>query len=592
MPRLGASRGAALPRLAALGLVVCLLRAACFAGGRGAAPAPRGSRALNHAVAAEEQVDQQTAEGGGNSQAAGAVAGGIASVLLSGGSVFAGLFGSAVFYFLLAGPRSREGTPATSAGFDPSNELGAMSPLGYWDPAGLMKHSVKGDLYGWEWKDEATFRDYRQAELKHGRLAMVAMTGLITAQNTRWEGFDGPNGWAAALPGGVEAAPGYLGVAALTAGIIELQNGEGDFDDPLGIEKQLGGAWGSPVELREKELAHGRLAMSGVFTLWLFEYFQGSDIYIRWLETKPQELVAFTLLVAVAWVPALMENKGEQVALVTPESLKAEEEKRTAAAPPAVVGGIAALLGTGGSVPAGLAGAALVYGAALSLPRRDGAPAFEGGFDPTNELGVIRPTGYWDPLGLMKKGVEGDPDAWEWKDEATFNKYRTAELKHGRLAMVALAGILTASATRFPLGDAFTGPGGLAARDTEIAGAIGIIFLAAGFAEIENGDGDFDDPLDVQSKLGGAGGDINELRNKELAHGRLAMSVMLTLWLVEYGAGYGAFQGLLSEKISPAAYVGFAAMLFFWVPYTNKESKEESTALVVAGNEGGAIQAL
>jgi hypothetical protein len=337
--------------------------------------------------------------------------------------------------------------------------------------------------------------------------------------------------------------------------------------------------------------------MSGVLTLWLFEYFQGADIYRYWplvgesLKYSPPLVVAFTLLVAVAWAPALMENKGEQMALVTPESLKAEEEKRKAATPPAVVGGIAALLGTGGSVPAGLASAALVYGAQLALPRRDGAPAFEGGFDPTNELGVIRPTGYWDPLGLMKRGVDGAPDAWEWKDEATFNKYRTAELKHGRLAMVALTGIFAASATRFPLGDAFSGPGGLAARDTEVAGAIGIIFLAAGFAELENGDGDFDDPLDVQSKLGGAGGDITELRNKELAHGRLAMSAMLALWLVEYGAGYGAFQELVSEKLSPAAYVAFATMLFFWVPYTSKEYKEESDALVVVGNEGGAIQA-
>jgi len=420
------------------------------------------------------------------------------------------------------------------------------------------------------------------------------MTGLITAQSTRFEGFDGPNGWAAPL-GGVEQAGGYLGVVALTAAIVELQRGKGDFDDPLGIEQQLGGAWGTAVELQEKELAHGRLAMSGVLTVWLLEYFQGPEFYSTWARinepqnTSPPILVAFTLLVAVAWAPALMEKKGETEAPPTPESLEAEEEKRKAAAPPAVVAGIAALLGTGGSVPAGLAGAALAYGAALALPRREGAPAFEGGFDPTNELGVIRPTGYWDPLGLMKRGVEGDPDAWEWKDEATFNKYQNAELKHGRLAMVALTGILAASATRFQ-GEEFMGPAGLAVRETEIAGAIGVIFLAAGFAELENGDGDFDDPLDVQSKLGGAWGDLNELRNKEFAHGRLAMSAMLTLWLVENAQGYTAFQELLTSKPSPAAYIGFVAMLFFWVPYTQKNN-EESTALVGAGTEGGAISA-
>jgi hypothetical protein len=55
------------------------------------------------------------------------------------------------------------------------------------------------------------------------------------------------------------------------------------------------------------------------------------------------------------------------------------------------------------------------------------------------EPGVIAPTGFWDPLGLAK-----DIDA------TTFTKYRTAELKHGRVAMLAVIGYLAAESFRFP----------------------------------------------------------------------------------------------------------------------------------------------
>lgn len=44
--------------------------------------------------------------------------------------------------------------------FDPSTQLGAMAPLGYFDPLGFCK---KGD--------EATFRNLRASEIKHGRVA-------------------------------------------------------------------------------------------------------------------------------------------------------------------------------------------------------------------------------------------------------------------------------------------------------------------------------------------------------------------------------------------------------------------------------------
>ncbi|CAE8621584.1 unnamed protein product [Polarella glacialis] len=53
------------------------------------------------------------------------------------------------------------------AQFDPSKELGACPPLGYWDPFGMMA-----------FQDETTFKKNREAELKHGRVCMAAAIGV------------------------------------------------------------------------------------------------------------------------------------------------------------------------------------------------------------------------------------------------------------------------------------------------------------------------------------------------------------------------------------------------------------------------------
>ena len=50
------------------------------------------------------------------------------------------------------------GKKGPSPSFDPSTQIGAMAPLGFFDPAGFSK---KGDEDG--------FRTLRAAEIKHGR---------------------------------------------------------------------------------------------------------------------------------------------------------------------------------------------------------------------------------------------------------------------------------------------------------------------------------------------------------------------------------------------------------------------------------------
>ena len=53
------------------------------------------------------------------------------------------------------------------------DEPGALSPLGYWDPLGLATSREKFDFY-------------RSVELKHGRVAMLAVVGYVVAEFYRF----------------------------------------------------------------------------------------------------------------------------------------------------------------------------------------------------------------------------------------------------------------------------------------------------------------------------------------------------------------------------------------------------------------------
>merc|ERR1712039_333211 len=98
-------------------------------------------------------------------------------------------------------------TPKPS--FDPAVQLGAMPPLGFFDPIGFCK---KGD--------ESGFRNLRAAELKHGRVAMMAAVGGVAQHYIKFPGFEAvPSGMSAVL-----TAPGTYGMVAifLVAGALEL----------------------------------------------------------------------------------------------------------------------------------------------------------------------------------------------------------------------------------------------------------------------------------------------------------------------------------------------------------------------------------
>jgi hypothetical protein len=135
-----------------------------------------------------------------------------------------------------------------------------------------------------------------------------------------------------------------------------------------------------------------------------------------------------------------------------------------------------------------------------------------------NELGVIEPTGFFDPLGLSKD-----------IDQEKFDQYRTAELKHGRVAQLAVIGYVVQEIYRFPF-DIAPGlpcaevPNGVAAIQAIPALGWAQIFFLVGSVDYYGYLGDFDagkpdlDPAEMEKRQ------LNELQ-----HGRLAMLAILEL---------------------------------------------------------------
>jgi len=206
------------------------------------------------------------------------------------------------------------------------------------------------------------------------------------------------------------------------------------------------------------------------------------------------------------------------------------------------------------------------------------APSAVRGFDPTKEVGAIDPLGYWDPLHLMREGFK-NPDG-EFKSEETFRWYRAAELKHGRVSMMALVGLGAASVTKFYGFEDV--PDGWAALSTGPGGAgMGLIVLAAGIFELDiwkqdpsKAPGDFGDPVTATfgADQPGPGDDYwsysDDMRNRELSHCRIAMSAVISAFLLDYGGV--SIEGQYQPALWPFwVKLGLGVSFVAWVAYTN-----------------------
>jgi hypothetical protein len=195
------------------------------------------------------------------------------------------LFGSAAAF----APASSVQKSTSLNAFVAEELPGALAPVGFFDPLGFAEKA-----------DEATMKRYREAELTHGRVAMLATVGFLVGEKVEGSSFlfdsriTGPAishlgqvpviFWAA-LTTAIGAAELYRAdvgwmnpenVPVAKAGLLRSDYTPGDIGfDPLGLRPE------DPEELeimQTKELQNGRLAMLAAVGFMAQELVDGKGI--------------------------------------------------------------------------------------------------------------------------------------------------------------------------------------------------------------------------------------------------------------------------------------------------------------------------
>eukprot|EP00929_Paragymnodinium_shiwhaense_P101036 TRINITY_DN637_c0_g1_i5.p1 TRINITY_DN637_c0_g1~~TRINITY_DN637_c0_g1_i5.p1 ORF type:complete len:435 (+),score=113.76 TRINITY_DN637_c0_g1_i5:70-1374(+) len=329
--------------------------------------------------------------------------------------------------------------------FVPSQQLGAMAPLGYFDPLGFAKEG-----------DEAGFKSLRAAEIKHGRVAMMAAVGAVAQSTFRFPGFEDVKGTFTALGAGDSVLYGTAAIFVVS-GVLEQvwkeQPGKeaGNFGDPVGLGQYT-------EDMRLKELSNGRMAMLSVLGIFAAELATGKDA-----------LLQFSAL-----------------------------PRRSEAASPVA-------MSAGGA---------------------------EATFQPAQQLGAMAPLGYFDPLNFAKAG-----------DEAGFKNLRAAEIKHGRVAMMAAVGAVAQSVFRIPgfenVKGTFTAVG---AGDSVLYGTLAIVIVSGVLEQLWKEQpgkeaGNFGDPVGLNQYT-------EDMRVKEINNGRMAMLSVFGILGAELATGRDAVEQL------------------------------------------------
>jgi hypothetical protein len=122
--------------------------------------------------------------------------------------------------------------------------------------------------------DEETFAQYRTAEIKHGRVAQLAVVGYIIPEVYRFPGEIAPGVSFASIPNGLAALEGVptLGWIQMffLIGYIDWRLTTGKSIYPFGLDSQVNRGFDSDeteVKVKTQELQNGRLAMLAILEL-------------------------------------------------------------------------------------------------------------------------------------------------------------------------------------------------------------------------------------------------------------------------------------------------------------------------------------
>ncbi|CAK0817367.1 unnamed protein product, partial [Prorocentrum cordatum] len=187
-----------------------------------------------------------------------------------------------------------------------------------------------------------------------------------------------------------------------------------------------------------------------------------------------------------------------------------------------------------------------------------------------SELGVQAPTGFWDPLGYTNDGsVEN------------FQRRRSTEIKHGRVAMYATMGYIFPEYVRFPgllspsAGLKFADvPNGLAALSKVPAAGWLQIFLFIGTYEVAYAEKPGEPGNFGKGNFGLFGGVADSAKrtrglNSEIANGRLAMMAIIGMFYQDglTGSAWGDWDLYTASPLRAFENeLGVQAPLGFWDP--------------------------
>merc|ERR1712232_391876 len=154
---------------------------------------------------------------------------------------------------------------------------GVTAPLGFWDPWGFSTEIPEGTLLYW-----------REAEIKHGRVAMLGFLGLLLTDKTTGLGihpfYGGDAEWTNFIAAHFKPVvlKTFWPALFFSCGIVEWGSGNpmrldekgarapGDLGfDPLGLKPQDEQEW---REMQTRELNNGRLAMIAAIG-WVMQEF-------------------------------------------------------------------------------------------------------------------------------------------------------------------------------------------------------------------------------------------------------------------------------------------------------------------------------